>query len=60
MGLEDKRVSKIYRKIVTSNEIKAYGIYERLDEDMKEAVIGKLTQNGSHKANEMLEKLKVM
>jgi hypothetical protein len=52
-----KTVSKVYRRIVTSNEVKAYMIFERLDEDLKGKIKLKLNQNGSGQALMLLKKL---
>ena len=42
---DDKRLSKIYRKIVTSNEYKANKILEKLDNDTKDKVFKLIRMN---------------
>lgn len=42
---DDKRLSKIYRKIVTSNEYKASKILEKLDNDTKDKVFKLIRMN---------------
>ncbi|MCP3739325.1 hypothetical protein [Rossellomorea sp. BNER] len=50
-----KKVSKIYRKLVTSNEVKAYLIYERLNDDMKAKLREKLKENQSASSQHLLK-----
>lgn len=57
MDDSDKRVSKTYRKILTSNEAKAFMVYENLTEEMKQKVRKKMLLNGSKKAQHILNKL---
>ncbi|TKD68652.1 hypothetical protein [Pseudalkalibacillus hwajinpoensis] len=42
---DDKRLSKIYRKIVTSNEYKAGKILEKLDNETKDKVFNLIRMN---------------
>ncbi|MGA9288694.1 MAG: hypothetical protein WBV93_10155 [Anaerobacillus sp.] len=42
---DDKRLSKIYRKIVTSNEYKAGKILEKLDSETKDKVFNLIRMN---------------
>ncbi|MCA0992995.1 hypothetical protein GLW07_20895 [Bacillus hwajinpoensis] len=42
---DDKRLSKIYRKIVTSNEYKAGKILEKLDSETKDKVFHLIRKN---------------
>ncbi|WP_377891486.1 hypothetical protein [Alkalihalobacillus sp. R86527] len=42
---DDKRLSKIYRRIVTSNEYKAGKILEKLDNDTKDKVFKLIRMN---------------
>jgi hypothetical protein len=55
--LMDKKVSKIYRKMLTSNEIKAVIIYEKLSDELKFTIKNKLNQNGSKRAKDLLHRL---
>jgi hypothetical protein len=57
MDPSDKQVSKVYRKLITSDDFKAYIIYEKLNDQMKIKIKTKLTQNGSVRANMLLNKL---
>jgi hypothetical protein len=57
MQSNSKVVSKIYRRLVTSNEAKAYMIFEKLDDELKFKVRKKLDQNGSKQAIDLLKKL---
>lgn len=57
MDSEDKRLSKLYRKMLTSNESKAFFIFEKLNPETKRQLKGKLKQNGSKQAIHLLEKL---
>ncbi|MBM7587058.1 hypothetical protein JOC86_003610 [Bacillus pakistanensis] len=50
-----KKVSKIYRKLVTSNEVKAYLIYERLNDEMKAKLREKLKENQSASSQHLLK-----
>jgi hypothetical protein len=42
---------------MTSNEMKAFLIFEKCDEDMKEQLVQKLENNSSRRAKHMLDKL---
>ncbi len=53
----DKEASKIYRKLITSDDFKAYILYEKLNDQMRMKIISKLNQNGSVRANILLKKL---
>lgn len=57
MDDDDKRVSKLYRKILTSNEIKAFMLYENLNSETKVKIKNKMMQNGSAQANQILKQL---
>ncbi|WP_228409585.1 hypothetical protein [Radiobacillus deserti] len=57
MGDDDKRVSKLYRKVMTSNEMKAFLILEKCDDAIKKELKLKLERNGSTRARDMLERL---
>ena len=57
MDPSDKQVSKVYRKLITSDDFKAYIIYEKLNDQMRIKIKTKLTQNGSVRANTLLHKL---
>ncbi|MGP4041256.1 hypothetical protein ACTWP4_15350 [Gracilibacillus sp. D59] len=50
-------VSKLYRKIITSNEMKVFRILENCDEELKERLMKKMENNGSESAKNMLQKL---
>lgn len=57
MDIEDKRLSKLYRKILTSNDSKAYFIFEKQNPETKRMLKSKLRQNGSNQALTLLNKL---
>jgi len=57
MDPSDKKISKLYRKLITSDDYKAYILYERLNDQMRTKVKMKLTQNGSVRANYLLKRL---
>lgn len=56
-SLKEKKLSKIYRKMLTSNELKATLIYHELSDDFKRKIKKMLTQNGSRGALDLLERL---
>ncbi|WP_078548841.1 hypothetical protein [Litchfieldia alkalitelluris] len=57
MDPSDKEASKIYRKLITSDDFKAFILYEKLNTQMRMKVMTKLNQNGSSQANVLLKKL---
>ncbi|WP_180994087.1 hypothetical protein [Bacillus sp. Marseille-P3661] len=58
MTLDDRKLSKVYRKIITADKIKAIWLYEKLDDKLKEDFRKRCIQNGSPGALKMLEQLK--
>ena len=57
MTKREKGISKVYRKIVTSNEVKAFLIFEKCDEEMKEKLKRKLENNGTEQTRHILNRL---
>lgn len=57
MDDSEKRISKLYRKLVTSNEVKAFLVFEKCDEEIKQKLKHKLSSNGSKQAKHILSKL---
>ncbi|MBB6451861.1 osmotically-inducible protein OsmY [Salirhabdus euzebyi] len=57
MDVEDKKVSKMYRKILTSNEVIGLMAYQNMDGAMQEKVRQKMLQNGSVSARTILNKI---
>lgn len=55
--MKTHKVSKIYRKLITSNEVKAFMIFEKLDGELKQQVRRKLGQSRSKQALDLLKKL---
>lgn len=53
----EKRISKLYRKIVTSNEVKAFLVFEQCDDEIKVKLKKKLQDNDSEQARHVLSKL---
>ncbi|MFD2655514.1 hypothetical protein [Gracilibacillus thailandensis] len=54
---DERDVSKLYRKIITSNEMKAFLIIEKCDEELKQRLMSKMENNGSQNTKDMLQKL---
>lgn len=57
MDESEKRISKLYRKLVTSNEVKAFLVFEKCDDESKRKLLYKLESNGSEQAKHILSKL---
>lgn len=57
MDTDERKLSKLYRKIVTADRIKAIMLFERLNHDEKERIRSKFIENGSEQAISLLEKL---
>ncbi len=57
MSTKNRSISKLYRKIVTSNEVKAYLIFENCDEPTKEILKKKLSEANSYQAQNLLKKV---
>ncbi|WP_102027916.1 hypothetical protein [Salirhabdus sp. Marseille-P4669] len=57
MDVEDKRISKLYRKILTSSEMIGLITYQKLDEDTQQKVKAKMIENGSDSARKVLMRL---
>lgn len=57
MDESEKRISKLYRKLVTSNEVKAFLVFEKCDDESKRKLLYKLESNGSEQAKYILSKL---
>ena len=55
--VDNRRVSKLYRKVITSNELKAFLILENCNEETKELVKQKLEQNNTEHAKLLLSKI---
>ena len=60
MSTKQRSVSKLYRKIVTSNEVKAFLILERCDDPTKEILKKKLSETNSTHAQNILKKVENM
>ncbi|MRG86872.1 hypothetical protein [Salinibacillus xinjiangensis] len=60
MDVEDKRVSRMYRRILTSNETKGLITFQRMDKSMQEKVKQKMVQNGSDSAHKILKRIEYM
>jgi hypothetical protein len=56
-SIREKKLSKIYRKLLTSNELKALLIYHDLSDDFKRKIKMMLNQNGSRRALDLLNRL---
>ncbi len=54
MGIKERSISKLYRKVVTSNEFKAFLILEKCDESTKEILKEKLATSNSYHAKNIL------
>ncbi|MBU8905310.1 hypothetical protein [Desertibacillus haloalkaliphilus] len=57
MDTDERKLSKLYRKIVTSDETKAILLYGRLDDELKERVRKRCIQNGSERAIQLLNQI---
>ncbi|SES96937.1 hypothetical protein SAMN05421676_102239 [Salinibacillus kushneri] len=57
MDEEEKRVSKMYRRILTSDETKGLITFQRLDKSTQEKVKSKMVQNGSSSAYKILKRI---
>lgn len=60
MRTKQRSVSKLYRKIVTANEVKAFLIFENCDERTKEILKKKLSEANSNQAKNILAKVQSM
>jgi hypothetical protein len=56
-SLREKKLSKIYRRMLTSNELKAILIYADLSDEIKKKIKLMLNQNGSKRALDLLQRL---
>ncbi|GAA0490422.1 hypothetical protein GWK91_00720 [Virgibacillus sp. MSP4-1] len=57
MEEEEKRVSKLYRRILTSDETQGLITFQRLDRNTQEKVKRKMVQNGSNSAYKVLRRI---
>ncbi|MCT2536543.1 hypothetical protein NC661_03210 [Aquibacillus koreensis] len=57
MATKQRSISKLYRKLVTSNEMKAFLIFEKCDESTKEILKKKLSEADSNQAKNILNKI---
>jgi hypothetical protein len=53
----EQNISKLYRRMITSNDVKAFMIFEKLNTNMKVMLRKKLGQNGSERASHLLKML---
>ncbi len=60
MSTKQKSVSKLYRKIITSNEVKAFLTFERCDKPTKEILKKHLSEANSYHAKNILRKIQHM
>ncbi len=56
MDPEERKLSKLYRRLLTANEVKAILVFEKLDDHTKERVRKKCIDNGSTRAISLLSK----
>ncbi|QGH34627.1 hypothetical protein GI584_11545 [Gracilibacillus salitolerans] len=54
---DEQSVSKLYRKVLTSSEVKAFLILEKCDDELKQELMKKLEENDSVKARVMIKRL---
>ncbi|WP_138416674.1 hypothetical protein [Aquibacillus sediminis] len=57
MGASERGVSKLYRKLVTSSDVKAFLIFEKCDESTKQILKEKLAKANSTNAQDILKKI---
>jgi hypothetical protein len=60
MDVDDKRISKLYRKILTSDEIIGLMTFQKLDKETQKKVREKMIENGSVTARKMLMQLQYL
>ncbi len=60
MDVDERKISKLYRKILTSNEMTSLMTFQRLDKDTQEKVKEKMIENGSKTARRILTRIEYL